>query len=435
MGEVRFKRLVEWVKSGLIVLLAACALLTGWQTGHFDDLVYSIPLFGSVAEFMKGGSETPDVKTGIIKEAARPLVIVITNSSGERFGVKYDIAVRNEVYDRTSRIVGEALGSAAEAFQVTQTQWREALSGEGLYYEYAVPVSLSILDGWLGTRLPELIADMQIKRIFVVFSGDRNRIYYEDAESGIFYGADTASTAGSVQELEALSIGSEAVFAYQTGIAASSLSPYMLLLPGNIHPVIAASAGANAEEMLLSVLAALGFDYGTETSTPYNIDGGIRVRVGTQFNIRADMQGRILYRRTEGPYAIAGEEQDLTEGELVEMARVIVSESMEPYIGSAEVFFESVEMISPGVYCVNFSYYTAGGRVFLFDDSHAARITFVHGLVTEAEFIIRNYTFADESAALYMERQAFAAAGGEFMLYYHDTGAELIQPAWVRVAT
>jgi hypothetical protein len=426
-------RAAEWIKTALIVLLTASALLLGWRTQLFNDVNSTFPFFGSVAGLMRGTTGTGEASGVALKEAARPLVIVITNEDGDRFGVRYDSDERNAIYDRTSSIVGEALGSASAPAEISEDEWRAALSRAGVYFEYASPVRLSVLDGWLGAQMPDIAEaaeDAFLRRICVAFGEDRSRIYYQDIGSGLFFGADTASAAGKAQELEMYSPNG-AVFAFELGITGAEDAPYMLIMHGRDHPDVRASAPGSAVELLDITLAAFGHSNEVYTTFPEG-DGALR-RIGTRFNIMVSAQGGVTYRRIDAP-ALDRERRALNESEMIERARVIVADTIGGVCGNAEVFFESLEYVAEGSYSVVFNYYIAGGGVFLFEDGYAARITFTSGVVMNAELNYRHLARTYEYTRLLPERLALAAAGGEFMLYYSDTGAETMQPSWVALS-
>ena len=409
------------------MLLAASAIVLAWQTKLFDDLISAVPFFGSVADLMRGTTATETGGTSL-KEAARPLSIVITHQDGGRYGVKYDIDERNAVYERTSSIFSESLGSASPPVEISEGEWRAALSGPGIYFEYMTPVSLAVLNGWLGVRMPETAQDMLIRRLSVEIGEDRNRIYFQEHESGLYFGADTASTAGKAQELGAYNPNG-AMFAFETGVASAANAPYMLIMPGSFHPDIRATAAGSAEELLDISLFALGF--GNESPALYIDSTGVLVGVTPQFNIRVDTYGGVLFRRIDGGLPLGGTERTLSESEMIELARAIVADALGGTSGGAEIFFESFTY-AEDIYSVFFGYYIAGGRVHLHEDGYAARISFRSGAVTEAELNFRSFSVAGERTGLMPERQALAAAGGEFMLCYSCAGFEILHPFWVK---
>ena len=426
----RRRKVIETGKTALIALLAASAVLLGWRTRLFNDFFSTVPFFGSVAELMRGGAGTAETGGASIREAALPVCIVITDDEGGHYGVRYDTETRNSVYDRTSSILTESLGSASEPLEISEDEWRAALSGPGLFFAYATPVKLSVLggwllDGWLSTRMTVFPEDVTLLHLCVAFGDDRSRFYFQDNESGLFYGADTASSTGKAQELEIYS-ANDALFAFETGVGAADNAPYIVLMPAREHPEIRAGGAGSAVELFDIALATLG--HGDEASTTVQDEDGVIRRVGTQFSIRADMQGHVSYRRTDNLPPV-GERQQQDEGEAIEQARVIVADTIGETCGSAEVFFESVEY-SGGFYSVYFGYYIAGGRVHLLDDVNAARVSIFSGVVTEIELNFMSFEFTGEYIVLLPEKQALAAAGGEFMLCYPDTGTQSLQPVW-----
>ena len=430
------KRAVELVKTALIVLLSVSAMLLAWRTGIFNDFAAAIPLISSVADLMRGATGTVEPGGATYMEAARPLSIVITSEGGRRFGVKYDTDLRNAVYERASSILGEALGSASAPVEISEEQWRASLSRPGVFFEYITPVRLSVLDRWLGVPMldsapdaliPDSASDVMLRRMFVAFGEDRSRLYYQDHDSGRFFGADTASAAGKAQELEIYN-ANDAMFAFETGIIGSENAPYMLIMPGTSHPDVR-SAYVGSQELLLEI-ARDAFGHINEDFTTYPGGEGELVCVGTQFRITVYPDGRVLYRRLDGP-PLDREAHHLRESEMIERARVLAADSVGATSGDAEVFFEIFGR-GEGVYSVSFGYYIAGGRVFLPEDRHAAWVRFSDGFAMEAELNFRNFTFTGEYSTLLFERQALAAAGGEFMLSYSDAGAEILNPSWVK---
>ena len=420
---------MEWVKTGLIALFTMSALLLGWQTKLFNDFFSAIPFFRDVAVLLRGTAGAGAAESGevTLKEAARPLTIIITNEEGSRYGVKYDTIARNIDYDRTSSILRDALGSASVPREINEEEWRAALLLPGVYFEYYMPVRLSILVGWLDVRLSETMSDMLLRRMFIAFSEDRSRIYYQNNDNGKFFVADTAASAGKVQELD-MYVANYAQFAFETGIDTAENAPYMLLLPESDYSDIRAASVGSVEDLSDIVLHAMG--HGNERDMQYYGGDGELIRVGPQFNIRVDALGRVLYRRTD-VYPQQSEEYMQSESEMIEIARIIVADTLGSTGSGAEVFFETLEYSEGNLCSVYFGYYISGGRIHLYDDGYAARITFHEGMVTEFELNFRHYTLSGEFTRLLPKRQALAAAGGEFVLYYSDTGTERLQPMWV----
>jgi len=419
--------IIEWVKTALIILLAAGAVLLGGQTGLFNGFLVSIPLFGSVAELVRGNAGINQTGSIQLKEAARPLTIVVTDEQGSHYGVRFETEERNAVYDRTSSIMGEALGSVSSWLEVKEDEWRAALSGHGVCYEYILPVKMSNLNGWFDARLPDIMEDAWLRRICIAFGEDKSRIYYQDHTTGSFYGADTASSAGKAQSLGIYSPNG-AAYAFEAGVRGSHNVPYMLIMPGNEHPVVRSGSAGNAEDLMDAVLFLLGHNNEQYTWSSES-DGSLR-RVGTRFNIQINDAGGVRYRRLEVSMPDPGAPPQ-GEGEIIEQARRIVEETLGKVCGAAEVFYEAAEESEGDTITVLFGYYIAGGSVYLPEDRFAARISIASGVVTDLDINFRSFSLTGEYTMLLPERQTLAAAGCEFLLYYSDSGAEILQPAWV----
>ena len=417
------RKWAERIKTALIVLLAASAVLLGWRTKLFNELLKSMPFFGSVAGLVKSatGDETGSFSA---KEAARPLVIVITGEDGSRYGVKYDTETRNAVYDKTSGIIGEALGSASGISVIGEEEWRKALRGPGVFFGYASPVKLSVLDYWLGMKMPREEDDSAIRNVFVAFGEDKNKLYYMDVETGLFYGADTASSSDMGNDPE---YGPNAAsFAFESVFAEVGKTPYFMITPQSIRKTVSASISGTQEEILLATLEAFG--RGNEAYTTSVIGStGVLSCIGAQFSVAIWPDGAAVYRITE--------KQDgappAGESGMIERARRIVADSIGGTSGDAEVFFETMESNADDSCTVSFGYYIAGGRIYLPEDGPAARITFADGAVSEAELVFRTYSTAEEYMGMLPEIQALAAAGCEIALCYSDNGQETMLPFWL----
>jgi hypothetical protein len=144
-----------------------------------------------------------------------------------------------------------------------------------------------------------------------------------------------------------------------------------------------------------------------------------------------DQHGRAYYSRTDGlPEASA--RNLISESEMIERARAIVVETIGEMCGDAEVFFESLDYDAENNILISFGYYIAGGIIHLHEDTYAARVRFMSGVIIGVELNFRSFTYTDEFTRLLFERQALAAANGEFVLSYFDSGTDILLPEWVR---
>ena len=252
--------------------------------------------------------------------------------------------------------------------------------------------------------------------------------HYQNFENDEFYSAETALTALMAQDLEEF-VPNGAVFAFETKVNGSENAPYMLITTVREHPKVEADSAGSPMELLDIILTALGHNRETFTTLPDG-RGGLRC-VGTHFNVGLDVYGNVTYRVTE--LGQSDEERPtLSSGDMIERSRIIVAEMFGVTGGNAEVFFEKFDIDADDRALVYFGYYIAGGKLHLRDNAYAARVRFVSGAITDMEFSFRNFTYSGEYTRLLPEIQTLAAAGGEFMLNYFDTGPELLVPEWVK---
>ena len=422
------KKIIEKVKTAVIITLIISMFIFGWYSNLFDEFFNRVPVFGTIGN-LTGAMPSDDFSGMLEMEAARPLGIIITHDDGRRLGVRYNTELRNVIYDWTAGIVGEALGSMSEPIRVNQAEWRHAITSPGVFFEYINPIGLSILNAWLGAGIFHLEEEIYVRRIFVSFGDDRNKLFFKNAKSGDLYSAETASFARKAPELETLQTN-DALFAFETGIAASEFAPYMIIIPDVLHPNVVVMSAGTAEELLNYVRNAFG--HGREPERRYQ-DGDTLVSVGAHFNIRVEADGRVLYRRTDG-YPSIDSEYTATLVEHIEKARLVVSSTIGRTAGSADAFFQSAFAYDERRTYITFGYYIAGGRVRLPDEMYAARFVFLAGHIIEAELLFLSYSIAEESTRLLPELMTLAAAGGEFMLVFAESEADVLMPAWSKVA-
>ena len=123
MTKRRRKRIVERVKSVLILLLSCSAvyLVMLIQSTVVPSGLLSHPSTGG------GGLAAADPA-----ETARPLrmaaVIPAGGSEVQRFGVQYSDADTADLFQQAYTILVEALSSANQPKEVTEAEWRQALA-------------------------------------------------------------------------------------------------------------------------------------------------------------------------------------------------------------------------------------------------------------------------------------------------------------------
>ncbi|MDR1298901.1 MAG: hypothetical protein LBJ84_01450 [Oscillospiraceae bacterium] len=421
-------RAAETIKNAAIALLTISAIIFGWRTvvsGTSADPDAISEFFAQIL----GGGRAPGRSGDEARESPadeRPLCIVITNESGERFGAKYDAAQLELVYGRTSSVFGEAFSSASGFGPADAGEWRGALDRPGIYYAYPSGVSIEMLDAWFGTNMSPVggASELDVRRMCVAFGRERDRLLFQDAAGG-FYGADTASL-GEQPQIVGLFGGNGARFAFETDNGRSD--PYAVLMPDAAHPVIAAANPMSDSGNLDAVLAELGIS--NQLNSSYTDADGTTVFVSNTFTFSLDGNGDAVYRRTASA-AQPASERERGQAAAVTAARAAADGILAGVCGDAALVLAGVAHAEQDAYIVSFAYSVAGGSIYVGGDGSAAEATVKDGVVTEMALVFRQYAITGETVPLLPERQAYAAAGGEFELCYFDSGGELLAPEWV----
>jgi hypothetical protein len=431
------RRAIPAVKNALIVLLTLSAVFMVWRISLFGDIYDSFNVVGgALGESGENGGpagagETaPDARRG-----ETPACIVITNSLGEHFGVKYDAATLALAYGRTGSVFGEAFGSASRLKPTGEEEWRDALRSKGVFYSYQTGVGIEALGSMFGARIPSgnAAGDISVRRLCIVFGEERDRLILQDGETGEFYGADTASL-GEEAQVVGLFGSNGARFAFETGEYGAA-DPYFILLPDEPHPVLTAANPMEDEEEMAGVLIALGVS--NQLKSSYTDPDGTRVYVAGSFTFSIDPDGRAAYRADPSAMQpIPGTRPGEGGGAAaIAAARRAAENTVGRTMGDALLRFDGAELMSDGSYNVKFTYSPAGGRVFLGGGDAAAEITIRDGAASAMTLVFRRYAVTDEYVKLMPERQALAASDGELWLGYFDAGGNgaKLAPEWVYV--
>ena len=401
------RRTVEWLKTGLIVLLLVSAVLLGYSSDVFTGLS------GAFSPSQATSSETGSMDRALA-EAARPIMLVLTNEASERAVFKYDMDTLDLIYERTSSSLGEALGSLSAPEECTETEWRQALQSPGIMFEYHTAMPLELVRDWLGASGEGY--GISPRRICLVFDNNATALYLES--NGKFYVSQTASLGGETS----VSTTYDGSLKYQFEQDDSSVSPYTILsTAGSSHATAIITNPLSDGSALPAAVSVLGVDLRLTSSYPES--DGTRVYISNTFYLSVSPDGVVDYHRDVEPTAMPAELRDA-----VELARRTVAATIGAFSGDARVHFTGCSAIG-GAVTVTFDYFFAGGRVIFPGQKSAAEITVTGNSVTALTLYFRSFDTSD-SMVLLPEAQALAISNGEFALGYADSATAF--PFWYR---
>ena len=421
------KRLIERIKSLLIVLLSCSAVFLVLRTQA------SIAGSGERQEAYAAGESGP-ASTEDPGAMARPLRMAAAIQRGSevvRYGVQYDQAGTDELYQQAYSLLVEALSSAGEPREISEEAWRQALSSApGLYFDWQGEIPLTVLNGWLSVDNQTLAG--AVRRMVLTAVEGRVLLYSWDESAGqgwacpcdVISAGRLAEAVGALQE-------NGAIFAFE-GEDYLSLSPYtMVLLQPPVPAVYSASNPVAGEDSLRALQETLGFP---ENSVSYTAAGELVLRSRNDTLHMAE-DGQVSYEAAaEGSdrYRLAG----TGVYEAVEGCRQLAQQTLGQSCGEASLYLMSAEEAGEGSWQVEFGYQLDGVQVRLDRDGWAARFLVEQGQITEFQLRFRSYADSGTTSVVLPERQAMAAmeakghGGEELLLVYLDSGEELVSASW-----
>ena len=286
MSKRRRKQIVERIKSLLIVLLSCSAvyLVVLTQSIAVPSGLLSRPSTGG------GGLAVADPA-----ETARPLrmaaVIPAGGNEVQRFGVQYSEADTADLFQQAYTILVEALSSANQLKEVTEAEWRQALSAApGLYFDWQGEVPLEVLDGWLSVENPMLTGSVR-RMVLAAREGRVFLCYFDEMAGGYYACASDVVSASRLEEVVETLRDNGARFAFETE-EYSGLEPCTLVLGEPLSPAVYASVDPLGGSQSLSGLQeALGFP---ESSASFS-GAGEQVIRSRNDTLRIGADGTVTY--------------------------------------------------------------------------------------------------------------------------------------------
>lgn len=416
----------ERVKTLLIVLLAFSALYMIGKITEYSD----VDLFAR-QDLAAGEAEAAEDRSGVYLQCARPLVASLTTDSGERCGLRYGSSSVNELYQRYSAALAEALGSAGESVPVSFEEWEQALSGPGVYFDFINALPLRSLAVWLGSDMTgTTAAEHGAARMCLSRQDEETAFYYIREQDGLCYRCDTLTTLST--ELSGFAANG-ALFAFEAGEDYENTDPYSLLvgsLPELYEPTAENPLGAGfSYESLIE-----SFGMNSYVALAYSEADGTNVYVDGDAALRISDSGELSFHQSYGGLMpVSGGETGSAE-DVIDAAYRLAESVTAPYRGSCEIMLSSCEYSeSTREYTMSFIYVTQGLVVRLPGGVGAAEITVRNGYITDAAFLLRRYGQTEVAAQPLPEKQAFVLAGshpGEPLLCCLDEG-ERTHLGWI----
>lgn len=421
-------RIIEGLKTLVIVGLTCSAL---WLIG--ESRMFQVAGVLGTNQHAAGTTGTQSVQT----QSVLPVHMAVM-SEGGCCGIQYGNENLSGMFDRMAPLLNEALSSAQEPREISQEDWRQALtSAPGVYFDFQ-GIPLSVLAGWLsGKENPVLAA--HARHLLLAADGEGGVILaYRDEESGRYFASQARLVnLGHLRSAVAQTTPNGAVFACQAANY-SVLAPWTIIGAQTPQPreyAVSNPLPTGEENRMSDLLNALSFPLGI--TTVYETPEGRRVRSGND-TLSVSNDGLVIYHSTrdEERYPVMPGEGESELFAAVDGAARLVHGVLDLWQGEGRICLEQVEDRGDGTIWLAFRYVLDDIPVQAGQRGYAATVLVDRGYITEFELQLRTYTLLDQTTLVLPQVQAAAVlvdlgkTGSQLELRYHDNG-DTARAGWV----
>ena len=418
---MRKQTLWDWLRRGLIALLLVSAVLLLRRTGYYAGIRER---FARSQSERTAGEQAQSVLPRPI-EALQPLAVMVSAADGGGYyGAAYDAEDTVELLHRFSANLGEALGSAGAPAPVDASQFRACLSRCGVCFEFACPVPLELLSGWLGIEMSASAFQDAAQMLCLCVADGTAELCYRTAAGDCFV-CSTAVNPESLRKSTAEYAPNGAIYAWESerlADAGDGVIPAATPTPAVVKSAVALPRGGETD----ALLQAMGMN--SFLVNDYTEADGTVVYVSDEMTLRISPSGEVFFRH-------AGT-LDISAGDLstaVSAAWQAAERSAGLLAGDGALLFAGASwQESQRSYTVLLDYAVDGIPVRL-ASGHAAELVLRGDTVVQARLQLRAFTRTEAQTELLPALQAAAiaaGANGRATLVYADAG-EATECMWV----
>lgn len=412
-------RIKEAFKSILIVVLIISAIVLTIKTWVYDTSMLSADFYEKADKILSpiginipiAGAVTVETRrVHNTQEAARPIRCAIKLTDG-RYGAEYDSTLVSQVYDKTKRLIGEAIGSGTEPIEVTRKEWQEALGLTGIYYDYLADIPMSAIAIWQNYEpSPHIISSA--RHLILAMDGDSVGLFYTSGEKNRFLYSKTGISPEDLAVVLTDYSPNGCVLAFEDRTVDADTMEELFLFEG--QPVRMASMIKQLHEGSDFNALLKAFGMGLSSARYTQSSDNTIVAVDSARTLALSGNGDLLYSDSGedklGELVIYVSKP--TEAEIIETVRSIMEQAVGPLSGDAELSLVRFEHdVSKNEYIVAFEYTLNGIPVILSSLSNAATFRIKNGVLVNAYIQLRSFVFEDDTYRPMPLKTAIVLAG------------------------
>lgn len=351
---------------------------------------------------------------------AEPMCVVVTPGAGVHSAAMYDSRTLDEYHSLYSAALAEALGSAGEPVEVTDSEWRAALTGTGVYFDYYTPCQLSSYAAWLGSDMTSSAAGHSARRICLALDGDEVALYYIRDKNYTVYRCTTGLSSNELSERINGHVPNGAQFVFELDEELPDVDQYSVVL--ETMPEIRSLSADNSLSDHSSDALMSAFGMNPNLARGYLETDGTEVYLEGSTTLRLGADGLLRYTRRD----VGTPDINLSPTDAVNLAMGILDGTVGLESGMAELrlSYSSFDTETQE-YTLRFEYAVNGMPVSIQGRNCAAEFHISGNSVTEADIFFRSYAYTGGSESPLPANLAVALeqarGGGEPRLSYIDT--------------
>lgn len=397
-------RVKEAFKSVLIVLLIISGMVLTVKTWVYDPSMLPGDFYEKTGRLLSyigidisipGAVTVETRRIHNTQEAARPIRCAIKLPDG-RYGAEYDSTLVSQVYDKTKRLVGEAIGSGSEPVEVSQKEWRQALGHIGIYYDYLADIPMSAIAIWQNYE-PSSHIKSSAQHIILAVDGETVGLYYTSGAKDRYMFSKTALNPDDLADVLTDYSANGCVFTFEDGTVDHDAMDELFLFEGQPVRLASSSRQQYDESGFTSLLKAFGMGL---SSARYTQSDNTIVAVDRARTLTLSGRGDLVYSDSgedkSGEMVIYVSKPKVEE--IVETVRIITEQTAGPLSGDAEISLVRFEYdASKDEYVVAFDYNLNGIPVILSSLSNAATFRIRGGVLVYSHIQLRTFMFEDDT--------------------------------------
>lgn len=415
------KLFIDLLQNAALVILSVTAVLLMLQFPMLDGAIS-----GRMHALLSSPESAPE-KNFDLATAVTAVHFVVTDDYEYGRCTRINASTSEAEFQKIAPLFREAIGSAAEQKNATETEFRAALKSSGIYIDLTTVLPVSMVAAWLGE---ELVSDSNIRALALTTAQETAMLYFLKEDGSVVRCVSALSSSG-VREITVTFAPNGGRFAYETEYAA--LSPYTVMVQ-DVDAVAQIGAALPAGYSAYNLLTALEFN--AHTNSRYTESGGAEVVIQSPQILKIGPDGTVRYSSdgevTNELYRVVSMGSEPTSAEVLQAA-CLLANALSEGTNAAQLSFDGAEKTDDG-WIILFCYRVGGIRVRLNEDRAALRVIITGDRIVEFEYYCRAYTTMQETDALLPPSIAVAIAAmyedAELSIAYVDNGASMMTARW-----